>query len=608
MRQGCTNSENYDTCANSQITTETNGISLYRRQQKGWAARTQGDDEFCYSYDQEAKEYKFETRCERHYPFGPATENYVAPASHAIRISLPAAEQIKHAGKTCTWSWAGLEDASVTGTTNAPCAETAILKAIPWPKGARVTAAAEGEQIETNVVVVRDVLIVGLGDSFAAGEGNPDKPVSLSQNQSMMYDPYARGWPIRDMGPGFDPNASDRSLFYAAAAKWVSPNCHRSQYSYQFRVAVQLAVENRKTAVTFVHLACSGAEITDGLFGQQPAREHVSEGKVVRSQLNQLFELLCKGENREFSATLRRPRNYGYAGVEPHEYKVIGCDRSQFRRSVDLVLMTFGGNDVGFSSLVASIMLRNSGDVAPIVKTYETLAHTKLIFGPEIAEGYLDILDGKFVETKSFLEKRLGISASKVVQTGYVSMQRDQNGQLCSGTNGLDVDPKFAFQPSRIDAADRFASKLFARLECIASSSATCGKLSSDPGTGFKLVTDFQPAFVKRGVCAVKDGSDEKKYAAIPQIPVGSKDGAFVPWTPSRFLPYAPRERLALAPNDAMLTANMHEDGASSPPLHDAVQLLYGSLYSGAFHPTAHGQAIIADAVYPAAARIVGMK
>jgi len=37
--------------------------------------------------------------------------------------------------------------------------------------------------------VVEDLFIVALGDSFASGESNPDKPVQFSASREMVYDP-----------------------------------------------------------------------------------------------------------------------------------------------------------------------------------------------------------------------------------------------------------------------------------------------------------------------------------------------------------------------------------------------------------------------------------
>jgi hypothetical protein len=599
---GCTDQHNFDSCATSKT-------AEYFLRQQGWAARSHGDDEYCYGYDTDAEDYQFDAKCKRNYSFGAVTENFINPTSHVVKVTLPPAEQSKFGSKECVWRWDGRQAASAAhGTAQADCDSVAVLSGIPYPDGANLTVTLPDGSSETSVIVVKDVLVIGFGDSFAAGEGNPDRPVTLHPSFAWQYGAYAEGWPIRDTKTPIptDPHFPNLAKFYEAAARWVSPNCHRSQYSHQFRVAMQLAVENPHAAVTFVHLACSGAEITEGLFGEQKAREHLSEGKTVQSQVGQLFELLCEGGPKTFSVNLKQPVHYGFPGVKNRAYIVKGCDPANFRRKVDLALMTFGGNDIGFSALVGNIMIKNPADVALALPAFEALSRTKFTFGPEIAQGYLDILDGRFAVTKKFFNDRLGLLPEKVVQTGYVSVQRDENGNPCAGTTGLDVHPKFGFIASRLKAVDDFSIQFFSRMNCIASTSTSCKKLDTDPGTGFQFVTSFQPEFVKRGVCSA-NGSDERKFAVLPKIRIDSH-GEFTPWNPSRFQPYFPRQRLSLSPNDAMLTANTHEDGNSSPPLTDIVQLMFASVYSGAFHPSAEGQAIMADAVYPVAAKVVGLK
>jgi len=600
---GCTDQRNYDTCAASKT-------SEYLLRRLGWAARSDGEEAYCYGYDQNAAEYQFDAKCKRYYSFGAVTEDYINPASHVVRIALPATERSRFQGKTCNWKWQGRSASSAnSGTVRENCNDVAVLHEIPYPDGADVTVTLPDGSSESGMIAVKDVLIVGFGDSFAAGEGNPDRPVTLHPSFAWQYGAYPEGWPIRDLKKpvSVDPRFPDRNAFYGAGARWVSPNCHRSQYAYQFRVAMQLAVENSHAAVTFVHLACTGAEITEGLFGRQKAREHLSEGKTVQSQLEQLFELLCDGDPKTYSVNLKRPVRYGYPGLENRVYSVKGCEPAKFRRKIDLAMMTFGGNDIGFSSLVGNIMIRNPADIALALPLFERVSRTKFVFGPEVAQNYLDALDGRFAVTRKFFHDRLGLAPEKVVQTGYVSVQRDENGELCSGTTGIDVHPKFAFLASRLRPVDDFSDQFFSRLRCIAGTSASCKKLDTDPGTGFQFVTNFQPEFVRRGVCATS-GPDEKKFAIMPKIRVGSR-GEFTPWNPSYFHPYFPRQRLSLSPNDAMLTANSHEDGKSSPAaLTDVVQLMFASVYSGAFHPSAEGQAVVADAVYPVAARVVGLK
>ena len=73
----------------------------------------------------------------------------------------------------------------------------------------RVTAdvaSAEGTQRATAEIAVRDILIAGLGDSIASGEGNPDRPIALSDEgfcfryylsaaTSQYYRPSRAGYP-----------------------------------------------------------------------------------------------------------------------------------------------------------------------------------------------------------------------------------------------------------------------------------------------------------------------------------------------------------------------------------------------------------------------------
>jgi len=52
------------------------------------------------------------------------------------------------------------------------------------------------------------------------------------------------------------------AAFGKASARWLSRDCHRSQYGYPFRVAIELALENRHRAVTLASFTCSGSEVT----------------------------------------------------------------------------------------------------------------------------------------------------------------------------------------------------------------------------------------------------------------------------------------------------------------------------------------------------------
>ncbi|MBS0242923.1 MAG: hypothetical protein JSS20_12160, partial [Proteobacteria bacterium] len=88
-------------------------------------------------------------------------------------------------------------------------------------------------------------------------------------------------------------------------------------------------------------------------------------------------------------------------------------------------------------------------------------------------------------------------------------------------------------------------------------------------------------------------------------------DGHWVPYNPASFRAYASRQRWFRTPNDAYMTGHFH---VSQTLLQKALpaktvnwfQVLLASLYSGAFHPTAEGQAAIADSVVVEARRVLG--
>ena len=76
---------------------------------------------------------------------------------------------------------------------------------------------------------------------------------------------------------------------------------------------------------------------------------------------------------------------------------------------------------------------------------------------------------------------------------------------------------------------------------------------------------------------------------------------------PSDFRPYAPRARWIRTANDSYFTAMTYPRGLSSTmqpsDIHDATWGAMSAVYGGAFHPSAEGHAAMADAALPAVAR-----
>jgi hypothetical protein len=188
-------------------------------------------------------------------------ENYLSPRDHRIGVVLSGDTP---PGAVCSWTFDSGQ--GQLRQNEAPCEGEIILR-VPY---GRITVATVdiplGDGTAQRVVAeiaVRDVLIAGLGDSIAAGEGNPDKAVELEGG--FCFKRFLRGSaggqyfrPSR-AGYGDDRSCENGPSTPAATkdwarhgARWMSPGCHRSLYSYQLRTALALAIEQPHLAVTFL--------------------------------------------------------------------------------------------------------------------------------------------------------------------------------------------------------------------------------------------------------------------------------------------------------------------------------------------------------------------
>jgi hypothetical protein len=601
----------------------------YEQSRLGWAAQTVG--ETC--YDSNGRPRRYSAVCERKYSWGSAKEDYVLPEAHTVAIRI-APEQLAGVAGDCTWSWQPRRAGGKAESKRLPCTGKLTIARVPYSldrvnSGVAVTVKLpDGRELSEREVVVEDLFIVALGDSFASGESNPDRPVTFSAVREMVYDPtlvredhLAARAPATPQQQGFglasapdqfnpkvlprrfmDDEAADRfyklsspefaAAFEKASARWLSRDCHRSQYGYPFRVAIQLALENRHRSVTLASFTCSGAEVAEGLFGELDPREGSDK---VRPQLDQLSELLCRG-NRSQSASYTLPAfTPGSTQISAQRFNKVWCPPQQRKRPIDVVLMSIGGNDVGFGALAAYALTEDAADLAPIAG----LVGHKVRFGPSVSRVYLEVLDERMKAVKEALHDGFGVPPSRVLQSSYEPIQYDENGAVCGAlpTLGVDVHTGLSLNRQRMQETADFLRDFLGRIECIATGKSRAGcpaNLATGAGTGFTLVTSHIAEFTKRGMCA----RDPKRAHAdgiamrVPRKP--SNGDAFKPYSPAAALPYARQWRLVRTPNDAFLAAHTHRDGIS---LFDILQPAWAGLYSGAIHPSAEGHAIVADHV-----------
>ncbi|MGM4988670.1 hypothetical protein [Tardiphaga sp. 841_E9_N1_2] len=600
----------------------------YDRSRLGWASQT--IDAVCY----DSRQGRYLASCDRRYSWGTAKEDYVLPDAHTVLIRL-SPERIAEAGAyDCVWSWTPRRPGSRTETTTQSCATPLKITRLPYAVDRSLSGASvqvklpDGRTLNDPQVVVEDLFIVALGDSFASGESNPDVPVTFSAVREMVYDPtlmreematrstaksLQKLTPAAPVGSFDYKNLPRRKLadeeqelyfplasaqfdkaFNAANPRWLSPDCHRSQYGYPFRVGLQLSLENPHRSITLVSLACTGSEVTEGLFLEKKAREGAGNA-MVRSQLDQLADLICKSPaGRTQRATYNLP-TYASGSVQVANMPVTKswCAPNERKRPIDTLLLSIGGNDVGFSPLMVYAMTESAGDLAPIAN----LLGKQIRFSPQVSRAYMEQLDERMVALRDALRDGFGVAPAKVLQTAYEPIQFDETGALCGAqpTLGLDVHKKLVLSRERLAETVSFLNDFFARTACITNGrGGGCPALATGAGTGFQLITDHQSEFAKRGLCArdPKRPQADGEAMAMPRRWIGKEE--FTPYSPAAYLPYASRWRLFRTPNDAFLTANVHATGFTQ---FDILQPVYAAMYSGAVHPTAEGHAIVADHV-----------
>ncbi|MFL9823555.1 hypothetical protein [Rhodoplanes sp. SY1] len=535
-------------------------------------------------------------------------ESYLAPADHRIEARLAGAVD---PAAQCTWTF---EDGdSLPRSVTAPCAEPVNLRVvfgkptiavvdIVAPDGA---ATGQPPRRATTEILVQDLLIAGLGDSIASGEGNPDRPVVLSDEgfcfrrfggggRNEFFRPGRAGFKgdkACESGGGGIGSDSDRAEWARLSARWMSAPCHRSLYGYQLRAALALAVENPRLAVTFLPLACTGATIETGLFAGQPSRElncgtsgTASCPRQMPGQIAQLRDLLAKAR------------------------------KAHPQRGLDLVFLTVGANDVDFSGLVADVIIDASAE--------RTLFRRAGVIGTvEGAQRAIDTtLPTGFHRLRGALKPLLGGSLDRLVYVSYGHPALSPQGGACpTSRDGFDVHPAFGVDGDRLARISQFVERgFFPRLKALAT--CTGGVACADPGRDRMTFVDaHQPAFADHGFCArsAADPAFDRDCFATDGTSFATSpvEGATAPLNcaarPSDFRPYAPRARWIRTANDSYFAAMTFPEGVSPTmqpsDLHDATWGVLSAVYGGAVHPTAEGHAAMADAALPAARTVLGL-
>ncbi|VDO18739.1 unnamed protein product [Heligmosomoides polygyrus] len=168
---------------------------------------------------------------------------------------------------------------------------------------------------------IRPLWIAIIGDSFASGEGNPDVP----------------------MRAGFQ-------------AQWLDGSCHRSTKSFAAQVFREIAAERDHTYLTF--LACAGASVEDGILKSDAKASQL----VTIERIAAMRELLDDGKAVMPTVFINKiDISRVHLGDEVSPEDVHFFKASPLRgHGPDVVLLTTGGNDIGFSDIINALLHDNS--------------------------------------------------------------------------------------------------------------------------------------------------------------------------------------------------------------------------------------------------------
>ena len=521
-------------------------------------------------------------------------ESYLTPTEHPVVVRLTGQVPV---GATCAWSFDDGEGAPRQSTLD--CAEPINFRAHygrPTVVTVDVSSGPEAPQRVVTQIMVRDILIAGLGDSIASGEGNPDREIALA-DEGFCFRSYlgdAAGEFYRPSRAGFKGGRACDSYetlqsWQRQSALWFNSACHRSLYSYQTRAALALAAQYPHIAVTYLPLACSGATIAEGLFGPQRARECPQ----TKSATN------CQGAVTAQLVALREA--------------LAAAKQRQPGRKLDAILLSIGANDINFSGLVADVIVERTTEreLFKRIGVIGSVGDSRAALTQELPQAF-----GKLREA---LKPLIGPDLSRVVYVSYANPALSNGAPCPGGPAGFDIHPSFNADPRRLaSVANYVQSEFLPELKAIALCQS--GILCRDPsGDRMTFVDSHQAVFADHGFCARADSDPDfdracfsaKGDSFVPDIVAAAAQPLTCGRGASEFRAYLPRARWIRDANDSYFAAMTYPQGtaAASQPsdIHDATWGILSAVYGGAIHPTAEGHAAMADAAFPALVSVLGL-
>jgi hypothetical protein len=507
----------------------------------GWFARLAVNNYAKTCWNSETRQFRNDGEC----------KDYVHPSVHTVRVWVSDSQLL--GGQTPQWF---MNNQPLTKFKN--CADKyqrgiciefdveydrAELKpteiAVKFPNSSLTIAPLQ--------VLVKDKLIVGLGDSYAAGEGNPDLPAQFTEGNKdpdvLLTLPF-KITPRKDTNPDVG---------------WLDRRCHRSMYSYQFKTALQLALANPREAVTYVSYSCSGASTGEIINEEQKA---IEGGGELPAQLEALRGVLADGKNPV--------------------------------RKIDYLLLSTGGNDVGFSKFVAYIVASKGtrwliahGINEESLKKSKEQFQEKLLTGTDKDNGNYVRLHNALLNAKTGVEIKgcePGKPCERILLTPYPDILNDEHGEVCKA-NRQEFDFPFKKDKERAKRIRRLTDYVFPAIR----------EVQQDPKIkhelGWTVVTGHFNDFLEHGFCA-RGAQGPSRTGEEFVIPTLHRHGVWKRFDPRDYRAYETRQRWIRLPVDSKLTTDQ---------MHLVLKTLNQDFFleddrSNIMHPTAEGLSKMADA------------
>lgn len=517
------------------------------------------------------------------------TGKYTNPSAdkHRIQVRLTGEQWI---GKTCQWSVDGYSAVEW----KSGCREW--LKTVSIRRGSssstisvKVLDSDFTTEISGESTRVKERLVLGLGDSFASGEGNPDIPVRLTNElDSSTSFPL----PKRRM--------EGENTFSADAAQWLDRGCHRSLLGAQQRAMIAYAARHPREETTFLGFSCSGAQIFRGLIGPYSgtdettseirfARKKDDDGKdkywkTDMSQINRAILALCsnpitqdyvKKFDKEFSSRRKKKGSY-YSNLTTADLDRILIDcPGGLNRKIDAVLLSIGGNDIGFSKAIGQVALQGVAWRVPAIASGQ-LQHPR--DSRKLAEDELPLRYNLLGEA---LRKSFGITdAARIIIPQYPDPLEDGSGAVCGEKNDTNRNGLQALPERGTSEVTAFESELL-RNDVLAPLNLAIDQNFPIHGKHWTVARSHVESFKKHGWCAEGIASAEDRLS--------------VPLNPAEFNAYAETQRWFRSINDGFLVQNQLRVTQELT----FVDWLFGlpeflKVY-GMFHPNGLGAASLAD-------------